>query len=57
MKNWKTTVAGVLSLAMAVFKFINDPKSAGEPDTIAAITAGVGLVLAKDWDVTGKPRK
>lgn len=57
MKNWKTTVAGILSLAMAALKIINDPTSAGEPEVLACITTGVGLVLAKDYNVTGKPRK
>jgi hypothetical protein len=53
MKNWKTTIVGVIGAAgLAVFQLIStgslDPKTL----IIAAVVAGMGL-LAKDHDVTG----
>lgn len=56
MKSWKTTTAGVLSITLAVvhaaLAMIN-----GTPfdmaSTLAAIMAGIGLITAKDSNVTG----
>jgi hypothetical protein len=53
MKNWKTTLTGVLgAVGLCVFQLISagtlDPKTL----IIAAIVAGIGT-LAKDHDVTG----
>ena len=53
--NWKTTLMGIGSLAATVTKII----AAGVVETsdVGAIVAGVGLILAKDGDVTGGARK
>jgi len=53
MKNWKTTVAGILgAVGLCVFQLIStgtvDPKTL----IVAAVVAGIGA-LAKDHDVTG----
>lgn len=56
MKSWKTTLAGIAAIVAAVAtavsaQFDNDPATL--PDwtmVIAMITAGVGLVLARDND-------
>jgi hypothetical protein len=56
-RNWKTTLAGILTLlATGVGIYINpaillDPQQAAV--TAGAITAGVGLIAAKDSDKTG----
>jgi len=52
MQNMKTTVTGVLSIVVAVGSAaLTFLKTGSIPDIgtlIAAITAGVGLILAKD---------
>ncbi len=56
MQSWKTTLAGIAAIVAAVATavsahFDNDPATL--PDwtmVIAVITAGVGLVLARDND-------
>jgi hypothetical protein len=52
MNNWKTTVTGILSIVVALasagLAFL---KTGSVPDIgtlIAAVTAGVGLIVAKD---------
>jgi hypothetical protein len=60
MKNWKTTLAGVGAILVAVGGaltaiFDGDPKTEFNLTmTIAAISAGVGLILAKDAPSTDK---
>lgn len=51
MKNWKTTVAGIAAVLGVVAKVV----SSGHMDAadIGAFTAGVGLIMAKDHNVTG----
>jgi hypothetical protein len=53
MKSWKTTIAGVLVGAIALATYIGylTPEQAGQ--VTAALTA-LGLILAKDGDVSGK---
>jgi hypothetical protein len=52
--NWKTTLAGVGAIMVAVggaikALFDGDPSTSVDPTaTIAAISAGIGLVMAKD---------
>jgi hypothetical protein len=52
--NWKTTLAGVGAIMVAVggalkALFDGDPATSVDPTaTIAAISAGIGLVMAKD---------
>ncbi len=59
-KSWKTTVAGVASIVAAVaFAIANqfDANPATVADwgaVIAALSAGVGLVLARDNDRTSE---
>jgi hypothetical protein len=51
MKNWKTTLSGVAALLALAAKIANghfDPAT-----DIAIATGAIGLVLAKDRDVTG----
>lgn len=55
-KSWKTTVAGVAAILTAVGSaltamFDNDPATVMDIGaTVAAIMAGVGLILARDND-------
>lgn len=59
MKSWKTTVTGILTILIALggaAMALLDADPATNPDfaaIIAAITAGIGLITAKDSDVTG----
>ena len=54
MKNTKTTLAGVGAILIAVggalrSAFDNDPSTNIDiASTIAAVTAGIGLIMAKD---------
>ena len=60
MKSWKTTLGGIAAIVAAVAtavsaQFDNDPATV--PDwtlVIGMITAGVGLVLARDNDKTSE---
>ena len=51
MKNWKTTTAGILAILMSALN-IYTKKTVG-PEEMAGITAGIGLIVAKDSNVTG----
>ena len=54
MKSWKTTLAGVLSIGVAVGSAaLAWLKTGALPDlgaVVAAVTAGVGLLMARDND-------
>ena len=58
MKNTKTTLAGVGAILVAVggalrAAFDNDPTTNLDiASTIAAVTAGIGLIMAKDAEKT-----
>jgi hypothetical protein len=60
MKSWKTTVAGVLTALLPVLNAVsafldNDPLTI--PDwglAIAAVTAGLGLIFARDNGVSSE---
>lgn len=52
MKNWKTILTGVLTLATVGVKIAHDPASTGAQD-VATILAGLGLLFAKQHNVTG----
>jgi hypothetical protein len=60
MKSWKTTVAGIaaiLTAGGAALTAISDGNPATEPDyaaLIAACIAGLGLLFARDNDVTSE---
>ena len=51
--SWKTTVFGTLMLALAGFSIYTDPAKATDPNVMATIAGGMGLLLAKDGDKTG----
>jgi hypothetical protein len=50
MKNWKTTLAGAASILTGLVQVIKGDIATGA----TAIVTGVGLIFAKDHDVTGK---
>ena len=56
MKSWKTTMAGVVGIVVAVGSAaLVWLKTGAMPDfapVIAAVSAGVGLILARDNDKT-----
>lgn len=58
MTSWKTTMAGVLSIVVAVGSAaVAWLKTGTFPDlgaVIAAVTAGVGLIVARDNDKTSE---
>ena len=62
MKNTKTTLAGVGAILIAVggalrAAFDNDPTTNIDiASTIAAVTAGIGLILAKDAKEVTEPK-
>lgn len=49
MKNWKTSIAGIATIAAGVALLITGKVTEG----ITAITAGAGLLASKDHNVTG----
>jgi hypothetical protein len=53
MKNWKTTVAGLV-LALVSFATYMDWISASQAGMISTILSAVGFTLAKDSNVSGK---
>lgn len=56
MKNWKTTVSGIIAIVIALAGAAQALISGGAVDwtaVISAIIAGVGLISAKDNNVTG----
>ena len=56
MRSWKTTVAGI-SAILAALAGIGSAIGAGTPidypSAISAIIAGIGLITAKDANVSG----
>lgn len=58
MKSWKTTMAGIASILLGALRFFVAIKNNNLTDEAfltggAAITTGVGLLTAKDNNVTG----
>lgn len=56
MKNWKTSVAGILAVLPQVLhllfpNFINDATA----NAISIVIAASGLVVSKDFNVSGNP--
>jgi len=49
LKNWKTTLLGVATIVITLLTY----KGKIDTTTGAAITSGLGLILAKDSNVTG----
>ena len=60
MKSWKTTAAGIAAIVAAIalaisHQFDTDPATIADwSAVITALTAGVGLVLARDNDKTSE---
>lgn len=52
-RSWKTTFAGILMLATTGFGIATNPASAMSPEVIAQLLGGIGLILAKDGNVSG----
>lgn len=55
-KSKNTTVAGVLTLVVVIGKAALDMVNGQALDwtsTLAAITSGIGLIMAKDFNATG----
>lgn len=58
-RNWKTTLLGIASLFLVGTRAWADPASLLDPEVQASIAVGVGLIVAKDADVSGEeaPKK
>jgi hypothetical protein len=57
MKSWKTNLLGLATVLGAVANFITDIANGNPVDlmtTITAITAGIGLMFARDNKVTSE---
>ncbi len=61
MKSWKTTVSGILSIIAAGITLVAIPVLDSNPLTVAnyeafaaAVIAGVGLIAARDNNVTSE---
>ncbi|HWR54803.1 MAG TPA: hypothetical protein VN428_27085 [Bryobacteraceae bacterium] len=52
-RNWITTIFGILMLAMGGLRIYENPAKATDPEVIAMIGGGAGLIAAKDGDKTG----
>ena len=56
-RNWKTTILGILALALLAFNVYKNPSVLSDPvqqaQLAAAAAAGIGLIVAKDADQTG----
>ena len=55
-KNWRTSLAGIATMAFGVSSIANATTTGnnqGLSEGIAAILAGIGLLSAKDAQVTG----
>lgn len=55
--SWKTTLTGVLTILVAGGTAVKLLLTGGQPDwtsTIAAVTAGLGLISARDNNVTSE---
>lgn len=48
-KNWKTTLAGAAAIVAGISLVVNGQMEAG----VASIVTGIGLLFAKDNNVTG----
>ena len=51
LKNWKTTLAGLGAIITGVATIVKGDIVGG----VSAVITGIGLIGAKDYDVTGKP--
>jgi hypothetical protein len=56
-RNWKTTMLGIASLFLVGTRAWNDPAVLADPDVVPSILVGIGLIVAKDADVSGEEPK
>lgn len=49
--NWKTALSGIVAIAAVVVKVVNGTGIGAED--VAIVTSALGLIFAKDKDVTG----
>jgi hypothetical protein len=54
-RSWKTTLAGLFVVASAILPVVGVP--AAICTAVGSIAAGLGLVVAKDHNVSGKAQK
>lgn len=54
-RNWKTTLLGIASLFLVGTRAWTDPSVLMDPEVQASIAVGIGLIAAKDSDVSGEP--
>jgi hypothetical protein len=56
-RNWKTSIMGILTLALLAFNVYKNPSVLSDPAQQALLgasaAAGIGLIVAKDADQTG----
>lgn len=52
-RNWITTLFGILTLFMTGLQVAQKPETVNDPQTMAQIAGGVGLIAAKDGNKTG----
>ena len=50
-KNWKSSLAGIVTLALAGVAAYRNPSVMGEPGYLGMVMAGLGLIVSQD----GKP--
>jgi hypothetical protein len=53
-RNWKTTMLGIASLLLVGTRAWAEPSVLMDPEVQASIAVGVGLIVAKDSDVSGE---
>jgi len=51
LKNWKTSLAGLVIILTAVSAFVNGV--IGIPELCIALATGAGMIVGKDFNVTG----
>ena len=55
--NWKTTAAAVIVAIPLILKYVGYPLSPDLANAIQAVAVSLGLIMAKDRDVTGGTRQ
>ena len=54
-KSWKSSAAGILGLLTIATAAVQDPGELIKPQTITGILTCVGLLFAKDFNISGAP--
>jgi hypothetical protein len=55
VKSWKTTIFGLVVIGTIIFKAWK-PQYAGACDQVIATLTGLGLIAAKDYNVSSQER-